>query len=122
MPPATAMLDLPAVAAPVWPPQRFDPQRCLLSNRDDGFRLFVPPAYEGALAEMRSSRSVTIEPSAEAPDAVVEIVFEDGSDTPFAIAHERRSIDGALGRALYVPFTVWTVAGKQLTLRADVLI
>ncbi|WP_051378291.1 hypothetical protein [Derxia gummosa] len=95
---------------------------CLLSNRAGKLRLLVPPSFEGALDEMRTGRSVTIEPSAETPDAMVEIVFEDGSETPFAIAQPRCLIDGTLGRALFVPFTVWTTAGKQMTLRADVLL
>jgi len=95
---------------------------CHLSCRPGVLRLLLPRVLEAALDEMRIASGVTIEPSEDDPAGCVEIVFEDGSDTPFAIACARDGIDGTLARGLFVPFTVWTSAGKQLTLRADVLI
>jgi len=85
---------------------------CYLTANAGVLRLLVPDAAASMLAEMRTGRSVTIEPSISASGAV-DIVFEDGTDTPFALTLDRRQSDRAIthGRC---KFTVWTQSGKAL--------
>ena len=77
-------------------------------------RLLVPEAAEGFLAEMGTAGSVTIERSIRAEaKGCVDIVFEDGTDSPFSVAIDERQIDRALGRGWEAPFTIWTQRGLQ---------
>lgn len=83
-----------------------------LSGNADAWRLLVPPAAEYMLTEMRTGKSVTIEPSISDPRCW-DIVFEDGTESPFAVALDKRQVDRKMepGRAV---FSVWTQGGKVL--------
>lgn len=91
---------------------------CYLSGNAGAWRLLVPPAAEYMMPDMRTGKRVTIERSVR-PDARArgawDIVFEDGTQSPFSVALDPRMIDRAVkpgpGR-----LTVWTSAGKQLDL------
>lgn len=93
-----------------------------LSGNAGALRLLVPEAAEGLLAEMRTGKRVTIEPSLHLPDGqCVDLVFEDGTDSPFSVAVDLKQIDRPLQRGAGIPFTVWTeVGGQVLALVADV--
>jgi len=85
---------------------------CYLAANAGVLRLLVPDAAASLLAEMKTGRSVTIEPSISAHGAV-DIVFEDGTDAPFALTLDRRQSDRAItvGKC---KFAVWTSSGKML--------
>ena len=93
-----------------------------LSGNAGALRLLVPEAAEGMIAEMRTGKRVTIEPTVLLPGRpCVDLVFEDGTNTPFSVALDRRQIDRALQPGAGVPFTVWTEGGGMvLQLVADV--
>lgn len=91
---------------------------CYLSGNAGVWRLLVPPASESMLAEMRTGRSVTIEPSIQVAGCL-DVVFEDGSDAPFALAVDLKQTDRVMHSG-ECRVTVWTVAGKQLDLPAQV--
>lgn len=93
---------------------------CYLSANAGALRLLVPEAAESMLAEMRTGKSVTIEKSISDPKQCVDIVFEDGSEAPFAVALDRKQIDRVLTLGNKVPFTVWTQRGKQISLLATI--
>lgn len=52
--------------------------------------------------------------------ACIDIVFEDDTDSPFALSLDRRQVDRSLANGGNILFTVWTPIGKQLTLYADI--
>ena len=91
---------------------------CFLSVNAGALRLLVPQAAADALVEMRTGRSVTVEPSAT--PGCIDIVFEDGTQSPFALTIDKRQCDRALESRRAMPFTVWTEDGVQLTLKANV--
>ncbi len=93
---------------------------CYLSANAGALRLLVPEAAEGFLDEMRTGNAVTIENSISNPNKCVDLVFEDGSTTPFSLSLDREQIDRLLTLGDGVPFTVWTERGKQLSLSATI--
>lgn len=91
---------------------------CYLSGNAGTLRLLVPPATEHALPEMRTAKHVTIRSSTQ---RLLDIVFDDGSDAPFVLTIDREMVDRLVrpvGRT--VPFAVWTSAGLQIELLAEV--
>ena len=92
---------------------------CYLSGNAGALRLLVPAAAAHMLAEMRTGKSVTIEPSISTPGCM-DVVFEDGSQSPFFIAIDRRQVDRALEPGKKIPFVVYTPAGEQMRLQATV--
>ena len=85
-----------------------------LSGNAGAWRLLVPPAAAWMLPEMRTGKRASIEPSLQ--DARCwDIVFDDGSDSPFSISIDKRQLDRSLapGAAL---MTVWVPTGKTLSL------
>jgi hypothetical protein len=93
---------------------------CYLSGNAGALRLLVPQALaDRCLPEMRTGKRVAIEVSMHSPQCV-DVVFEDGTQTPFCIALDRRQVDRLGGAAKNVPFTVWTPQGKVLTFKATV--
>lgn len=98
-----------------WDSEHASAGLCYLSGNAGTWRLLVPEAAEGLLAEMQTGTRATIEASLYAPKQCVDVVFEDGSDAPFSIAIDRRQIDRAMepGQCL---LAVWTARGKVLTL------
>jgi hypothetical protein len=71
------------------------------------------------LAEMRTGKGVTIEPSISEPGCT-DLVFEDGTKAPFFLALDRRQIDRALEPGRKVPLIVYTRAGEQMRFQAHV--
>lgn len=92
---------------------------CYLSANAGAWRLLVPPAAEHYLAEMRTGKSAAIEPSIQMPGRCWDVVFEDGTDSPFALAIDKQQTDRAMepGRCV---LAVWTQAGKQLELDCEI--
>lgn len=70
------------------------------------------------LQEMQTGRRVTIERSILAPGCW-DVVFDDGSDAPFAIAIDSRQIDRSLTPG-ECRLTVWTERGKVIDLPCTV--
>lgn len=97
-----------------WDSEHANAGLCYLSGNAGTWRLLVPEAAEGLLAEMRTGRRATIEPSVQA-SGCWDVVFEDGSDTPFSIAIDKRQTDRAMQPGP-CQLAVWTQRGKQLQL------
>lgn len=85
-----------------------------LSTNAGAFRLLIPRAHEAVLAEMRTACEVIVSrnpwPAERLADAL-EVLFEDGSDSPFALhlsleSADRVPLDEDQGRELV--FTAWT--------------
>jgi hypothetical protein len=87
-------------------------------------RLLVPPAAAAMVPEMRTGREVIISrgPWAEQPQReAFELLFEDGTDTPFAVhlmvqQSDRLPPDEDQRRSF--PCAVWTPDGKVIELPA----
>ena len=69
---------------------------------------------------MRTGKSATIEPSLHDPRCW-DIVFEDGTATPFSIAIDKRQSDRPMC-AGHCRLVVWTERGKVLNLPCTVRI
>ncbi|MDX5979562.1 hypothetical protein [Vreelandella alkaliphila] len=90
-----------------------------LSGNAGIWRLLLPAASEGEmLPEMRTGKSVTIEPSIQSAECW-DIVFEDGTDSPFAVALDKRQVDRAVEPG-ECRLTVWGESGKLLDLPCTV--
>lgn len=87
---------------------------CYLSGNAGAWRLLVPDALEHAIPEMLTGRSVTIEASIVERQAW-DIVFEDGSQSPFALTLDRRMSDRRM-KAGRCRISVWTRHGKAMEL------
>lgn len=91
------------------------------------FRLLVPAVQEGAIAEMATAREVIVSRGAW-PDMgkydALEILFEDGSDSPFVLhlvadQADRMPTDADRDRPGQPPrwkCAIWTEDGKKLEL------
>ena len=93
-----------------------------LSGNAGALRLLVPYVREGYLAEMRTGTRVILEPAMRVPGDI-DVVFDDGTDSPFFVGLDRfHQIDriGALQNQQGIPFTVWTWAGKVLTFTCSI--
>ena len=111
--------DGPAIRSTTyWQTEHARAGLCYLSGNAGAWRLLLPDAAAGMLAEMRTGQHATIEPSVQQPDSW-DVVFEDGTDSPFAVAIDRRQVDRAMapGRCR---LTVWTPAGMALDLPCEV--
>ena len=95
-----------------WDSEHASAGFCYLSANAGALRLLVPEAAEGLLAEMRTGKRVLLEPSISSPGCI-DIVFDDGTDEPFALAIDRQQIDRALTPATNVRFVIWTQRGPQ---------
>jgi hypothetical protein len=88
----------------------------LLCGNAGALRLLVPAAAEHNLAEMRTGTSVTIERSMT-PDRAVDVVFEDGTKSPFYVAlHQRQLINTTSTDPTkkMLPFYVYTQHGQAM--------
>lgn len=92
---------------------------CFLTANAGAWRLLVPEAAQGLLAEMRTGKHVTIEPSLHVPGRCWDVVFEDGSASPYALAVDKRQVDRIMQPGS-CRLTVWTQAGKVLDLPCQV--
>lgn len=102
-----------------WDSEHASAGLCYLSANAGTWRLLVPEAAEGMLSEMRTGRSATIEPSLHAPGTCWDVVFEDGTDSPFSLAVDKLQTDRAMspGRCR---LAVWTARGRVLDLACEV--
>lgn len=89
-----------------------------LSPNAGVLRLLVPPNQESHLSEMRTGKTVTIESSIMIPGQM-DIVFEDGTDTPFFICLHRNQCWGIPEQGSW-KIAVWTRDGKQMELSCNV--
>jgi hypothetical protein len=107
------------VSTNYWATEHANRGLCYLSGNAGTWRLLVPEAAEGLLPEMRTGRRAIIEPSRHLPGRAWDIVFDDGTSSPFALAVDRRQIDRAIepgSRRL----TVWTERGQVIDLQCMV--
>ena len=88
---------------------------CYLSGNAGAWRLLVPPEAEVMLAEMRTGKTASIEPSMHMPGRCWDVVFEDGTDSPFSVAIDHKQLDRKLEKGACT-LTVWTSRGKVLDL------
>lgn len=93
---------------------------CFLTGNAGTLRLLVPERFEHNLAEIRTGKKVVIEKSLM-DHRCIDVVFEDGSNSPFFITLDKRQTMNIGGRKRNVDFAVWTLKGKQYTSKADVL-
>lgn len=95
---------------------------CWLSRNAGAVRLLLPKPQERYIAEIFTGKSVTLEPSLAIRNNF-DVVFEDGTNSPFFISISPKAMDFNL-RALKgernIPFTVWTEAGKLCSFIAKV--
>lgn len=82
---------------------------CYLSANAGTWRLLVPDMAESMLPEMRTGKRVNIERSLH-DSRCWDVVFEDGTDSPFSVAIDKRQTDRAMvsGRC---QLSVWTRLG-----------
>lgn len=64
-----------------------------VSGNAGAWRLLLPRTAHGYLPGIRTGRSVSIEDSVTEPGRCWDVVFEDGSDSPFFIAVDRKQFD-----------------------------
>jgi len=85
-------------------------------------RLLVPSAQTPSIAEMRSAKYVVISQGKDRQNGwrdVLELMFEDHTDTPFCIVIGGNQTDRLLPAAdqrADLIFTVWTEKGEQLSI------
>lgn len=91
---------------------------CFLSGNAGALRLLVPEAAEGLLSEMRTGKYAYIEPSIRDPRCW-DLVFDDGTDSPFSLSLDKRQTDRAL-TAGKCPLAIWTQRGKVFELQCEV--
>lgn len=95
-----------------------------LSFHRGTFRLLVPDSKVRLVEEMRTGREAIVSSGPFLGQEGVEIMFEDGSDAPYAIQMQERDFDCLPGRAnqdrpgegARWVLAVWTRAGKVLEL------
>ncbi len=92
---------------------------CFLSTNAGCIRLLVPPAQEKALPEMtKGVREVALtRGTLDGKTDAVELLFEDGSDSPFCLQLDARQSDRLWppaddGRP--VPFAIYTQGGGKV--------
>lgn len=91
----------------------------LLSGNAGALRLLVPRAAMGDIAQMRTGTRVTIERSLS-PEHEIDIVFEDGTDEPYCVLMQEPQLLAVGGRGREVRFLVYSPAGLELELLAEV--
>lgn len=90
-----------------------------LSANAGAWRLLVPKGAEHHLPEIRTGKTAIIEPSIHMLGQCWDVVFEDGSDSPFSLAIDKRQTDRAMQDGDCV-LAVWTEAGKVLELPCQI--
>jgi hypothetical protein len=87
-----------------------------LSGNAGVWRLLVPTTYAHALlAEIKTATHVVLEQSQRTADCV-DVVFEDGTDTPYVVTIDKKQSDRGLGPSGPCRVAIWTAEGKQLEL------
>lgn len=91
-----------------------------VSVNDGAIRMLVPPsAEEDYLPEMKTGKSILIEPS-EQHESSLDFVFDDGTETPFWVVVDLKQIDAEIKAGNNIPFYVYTKKGKVIELKAEV--
>lgn len=91
-----------------------------VSIHEGAVRMLVPPSAEREyLAEMKTGKSMLIEPSQQ-HDGSYDFVFDDGTDSPFWVVVDIKQIDAAMHPGENIPFYIYTRQGKQLELKAEI--
>jgi hypothetical protein len=106
-------------ATTYWDTEHASAGICYLTANAGTWRLLVPEAAEGTLADMRTGTCATIEPSLAQPQACWDVVFEDGTDSPFCLSVDRRQVDRKMEPGS-CRLAVWTQRGKQLDIPCTV--
>lgn len=109
------------VSTNYWQSEHAERGLLYLSANAGAWRLLVPSAASDMIAEMRTGKSVTIEPSIQVPGRCWDVVFEDGSDSPFAVAIDKQQVDRKMEPGACI-LSVWTRAGKVLELPCTIKI
>ncbi|MGP9633771.1 hypothetical protein ACT3R7_11960 [Halomonas sp. AOP43-A1-21] len=90
-----------------------------LSGNAKVWRLLLPASAEGAmLPEMRTGKRGVIEQSIQL-QGCWDIVFEDGTDSPYAVSLDKKQVDRAVESGK-CHLAVWTEGGKVLELPCTV--
>lgn len=84
------------VSTNYWDTEAASAGLCYLSGNAGTWRLLVPEAAEGSLADMRTGTRATIERSIRMPGRCWDIVFQDGTPSPFCITLDKRMLDRRL--------------------------
>lgn len=91
-----------------------------ISIHEGTIRMLVPPSAEKEyLPEMKTGKSMLIEPSQQ-HDGSLDFVFDDGTDSPFWVVVDTKQIDAEIRPGKNIPFCVYTRNGKQLELKAEI--
>jgi len=91
-----------------------------VSIHEGTIRMLVPPSAEKEfLPEMKTGKRMLIEPS-EQHDGSLDFVFDDGTDSPFWVVVDTAQMDADIRPGNNIPFHVYTRAGKQLELKAEI--
>lgn len=101
------------VSTDYWDSEQASAGLCYLSGNAGDWRLLVPEAAEGLLSEMKTGRSALIEQSVHAPGICWDVVFEDGTETPFSIAIDKKQVDRVMSSG-QCRLTVWTQGGSKV--------
>lgn len=102
-----------------WETEQAKSGLCFMSGNAGALRLLVPKSAEGYLADMKTGKRVTIEKSLYSPRCI-DVVFEDGTDSPFFVALDKSMALGVSKPGTNIPFSVWTEEGLQVKLHANV--
>ncbi len=76
-------------------------------------RMLLPPPVEHYLDEMGAVKHVTIETSLQFPGRCLDFVFDDGTETPFFIAVDKKQIDRDLKTGEACQLVIYTERGRQ---------
>lgn len=90
-----------------------------LSANAGVLRLLIPPALEYVMPDIRTGTRVEVEPGTLQGRAVWNLVFEDGTDSPFVLSIGEEQMDRTM-TAGSCRLTVWTTAGRQLDVPCEV--
>lgn len=101
-----------------WATEEAQAGYCYLSHNAAALRLLLPKSRECWLPDMEVAKKISIERSVFSAECI-DIVFEDGTAAPFAIALSRDLMDCLPWKGRGIPFTVWGEAGLLLSFRAN---
>ncbi len=107
------------IASNFWEPPEGYEEKFFLSLNGGAFRLLVPRSQEPAVSEMATAREVIVSRGpwpAVGRDDGIELLFDDGSDTPYALHFsietlDRLPLDTDVGREWI--FSAWTAPRRR---------
>lgn len=101
-----------------WHTEHANVGLCYLSGNAGAWRLLIPEAAEMILSELKGVNKAVIEPT-PSRRASWDIVFEDGTETPFSLTIDARQVDRVV-RPGFFALALWTQRGKVLSLPCEV--